>query len=134
MAQGKAFTPEQREQAIQSLKEYLEMGFSRNKACEITGLLPTTLATWVSNDETLRMKLQSWENMVNVIAIKNIKDSVIAEQQNTNDTKKENSWKWAERKVKEFSPKQEVEHSGVIDTGDKFTDEERAGLLGLLNK
>lgn len=132
MAQGKAYTPEQREMIIQSLKEYLEMGFSRNKACEMIGLLPTTLSTWVVNDEALRMKLQGWENTVNRLAVNNIKTAIIAESKLPDDTKKENSWKWAERRIKDLALKQEIEHSGEIKTTNDFTPDEKEQLLNLL--
>jgi transposase-like protein len=51
MAQGKPFTPEERKIIIESLRPYLEMGFSRNKACKFIGLDPTTLSKWVQDDE-----------------------------------------------------------------------------------
>lgn len=111
MAQGKAYTPEQKEQAIQSLQEYLKMGFSRNKACSLIGLPPATLSNWVSEDETLGMRLEGWENYITALAIANIKQAIDKESQLTDDTKKENSWKWAERKLKDLSPKNEVEHT-----------------------
>ena len=111
MAQGKAFTPEEREIIIQSLKPYLEMGFSRNKACEFIGLAPGTLSNWVSDSEALGMKLTGWENVVTTLAINNIADAIRKEGENQDDTRKENSWKWAERKLKDLSPKSEVEHS-----------------------
>lgn len=132
MAQGKAFTPEQRQEIIQSLKDFLEMGFSRNKACEMVGLPPQTLSNWVVNDEALGMKLQGWENTVNRLAVNNIKTAIIAEANNPDDIVKNNSWKWVERRIKEFSPKQELEHAGTIGSDDKFTDEERDKLLSLI--
>lgn len=111
MAQGKPFTPEQKEQAIESLKPYLEMGFSRNRACKIVGLDPTTLSKWVADDETLSMRLEGWENLITAMAIANIQQAIIKEGQLPDDIRKENSWKWAERKLKELSPKNEVEHT-----------------------
>ena len=38
MAQGRKWTTEERENIIQGIRPYLEMGFSRNKACELIGL------------------------------------------------------------------------------------------------
>jgi hypothetical protein len=100
MAQGKAFTTEQRDVIIQSLKPYLEMGLSRNRACSLIGLLPTTLSTWVSDDEALRIKLQGWENAMNVLATANIK-SALEKEAEMDDTRKETSKWWAERRMKE---------------------------------
>lgn len=134
MAQGKAYTPEQREEIIRSLKDFLEMGFSRNKACEMIGFNPMTLSGWVKDDEALLMKLQGWENAVNVIAIKNIKDAIIAESKLNDDTRKDNSWKWAEKRIKDLGVKQEIEHSGTVKTDDGFTEEERAELMSLIKR
>lgn len=110
MAQGKQFTAEERETIIQSLKPYLEMGFSRNKACGFIGLTPATLSTWISQDESLLMKITSWENMINTTVMANLKDAILKESEMPDDLRKENSWKWAERRMKEdFSLKQEMD-------------------------
>lgn len=107
MAQGKEYTQEQREMIIKSLLPYLEMGFSRNKACELIGLTPQTLSVWVRNDEALLIKLQGSENMLNAVAISNIASALQIEAE-TNDPRKETSKWWLERKMKQdFSPRQE---------------------------
>lgn len=109
MAQGKEFTQEQREQAIESLKPFLEMGFSRNRACELTGLNPSTLSRWVTEDETLGMRLVGWENVITAIALENIGTVIRKERELPDDLRKENSWKWGERKLRELSPKLETD-------------------------
>lgn len=101
MAQGKEWTTEQRQQIIQSLKPYLEMGYSRNKACGFVGIAPSTISNWVSEDESLGILLTSWENVLNTIAINNIAQAIKKESELDDDLKKENSWKWAERRMKE---------------------------------
>ena len=107
MAQGKAWTPEQRETIIQSLRDYLEMGFSRNKACDLVGLPPQTLSNWVKQDPALGIKLQGWENAVNKLAIQNILDAIQKEAE-TEDVKKETTKWWLERKMKsDFSTRLE---------------------------
>jgi len=110
MSQGKKFTPEQREQAIESLQAYLEVGFSRNKACEMVGLNPSTLCRWVEADESLGMKLRSWENAINMVVMSNLKQAIEKESELDDDLRKENSWKWAERKMKDdgFSTRNET--------------------------
>ena len=106
--QGKAFTKEQREVIIQSLQESLELGFSRNKACEMVGLAPGTLSNWVKADESLGMKLASWESKNNRLAMENIQMAMEKEKENENDTRKETSKWWAERRMKhDFSTKVE---------------------------
>lgn len=99
MAQGKAYTPEQRESIIESLKSYLELGFSRNKACSLIGLDPTTLSKWQSDDEALSMKLEGWENAINKLAMSNIVDAIQKESE-IGDTKKDTTKWWLERKMK----------------------------------
>ena len=107
MAQGKGFTPEQRTEIIQSLKPYLEMGFSRNKACAFIGLAPGTLSNWVGDDEALGMKLVGWENTNNALALANVFKALQKEAE-SEDSKVENSWKYLERKEESFKPKQDV--------------------------
>lgn len=109
MAQGKEWTTEQREMIIQSLKPYLEMGLSRNRACSLIGLAPGTLSNWVKEDDALGMKLMGWENAMNVLATANIKMALEKEAE-TEDTRKETSKWWAERRMKDdFSIKQEMD-------------------------
>ncbi|MBK9580209.1 MAG: hypothetical protein IPO40_24355 [Fibrobacteres bacterium] len=96
MAQGKAFTPEETETIIQSLRPYLEMGFSRNKACSFIGLPPQTLSNWVKENESLGIKLVSWENVNTALALANIhqalkNESILATEKG--DVRMDNSWK-----------------------------------------
>lgn len=96
MAQGKAFTPEERETIVESLRPYLEMGFSRNKSCRFIGLEPTTLSKWVQDDEALSMKLTSWENVNTALALSNIhqalkNEAILATEKG--DVRMDNSWK-----------------------------------------
>lgn len=78
MAQGKEWTAEERETIIQSLRPFLEMGLSRNKACEAIGLTPSTLSNWVAADDALGMKLRGYENTLNYLAISNIASALQA--------------------------------------------------------
>lgn len=111
MAQGKAYTPEQREVIIESLRSYLELGFSRNKACDLIGLDPSTLSRWATDDDALSMRLQSWENAINKVAMANIVDAIKKEGE-LDETRKETTKWWLERRMKtDFSPKIEQEHT-----------------------
>lgn len=108
MAQGREWTTEERETIIQSLKPYLELGYSRNKACNFIGLAPATLSNWISEDEALGIKIQSWENIINTTVMANLRDAIDAEAKDQDDKRKETSKWWAERKMKEdFSTKTE---------------------------
>ena len=107
MAQGKAFTDEQREEIIESLQPFLSVGLSRNKACESIGLDPTTLSKWVQADEVLSMKLKGWENSLNKLALQNIADA-LAKEGETEDARKDTSKWYLERRMKqEFSTRTE---------------------------
>lgn len=108
MAQGRAFTPEQRKTILESLKPYLEMGYSRSKACKFIGFDETTLCKWLSSDEALSMKIHSWENTINTLAMANIKSAIDKEAEDDNDKRKETTKWWLERRMKEdFSTKVE---------------------------
>ena len=113
MSQGKEFTQEQRTQAIESLQRYLEFGFSRNKACEMVGLNPSTLSRWITADESLGMKVRSWENAINMVVMQNLKQAIEKESQLEDDLRKENSWKWAERKMKDDGFSTRTEQTGA---------------------
>ncbi len=96
MAQGKAFTPEERSSIVESLRPYLEMGFSRNKACKFIGLEPTTLSKWVQDNESLSIKLVAWENVNSALALANIhqalkNEAILATEKG--DVRVDNSWK-----------------------------------------
>lgn len=108
MAQGKEFTPEQRASIIESLKPYLEMGFSRNKACAHIGLDPTTLSKWVKEDEALSMKLVGWENTLSALALSNVHQAIrnesVAVTEN-GDVRAENSWKYISKKEDGYKDK-----------------------------
>lgn len=107
MAQGKAFTPKQRETIIESLGKNLELGFSRAKSCKMVGLDDTTLSKWVKADEALSMKLQNWENAINRIAMSNIRQQINSEVDEKDNRKEMTKW-WAERKMKDdFSTRTE---------------------------
>ena len=110
MAQGKAFTPEERTTIIESLRPYLEMGFSRNKACRFIGLDPTTLSKWVVDDESLSMKLTSWENVNTALALAVIHQTIQNEKLKADegDTRAENSWKLISKLEEGYKDKLDV--------------------------
>ena len=107
MAQGKAFTEKEREDILESLRPHLELGFSRSKACKLIGLDESTLSKWVKASEALSMKLTSWENTTNAIAMASIQMAIRKEAE-SDDLRKENSWKWLQTKEETMKPKQDV--------------------------
>lgn len=108
MAQGKAYTPEQKKSILESLRPYLEMGFSRSKSCKLIGFDESTLSKWGKADEALSMKLEGWENTINTVAMQNIFAAIQKESELGDDLRKDNTKWWLERKMKaEFSTRQE---------------------------
>ena len=122
MSQGKAFSSEQKESIIQSLKDYLELGFSRNKACELTGLAPQTLSNWVQIDESLGIKLQGWENAINKVVMANLLDAINKESEMDDNRKETTKW-WAERKMRaDFATKIENDNNTKTELRITFDD------------
>jgi hypothetical protein len=111
MAQGQAFTTEQREEIMQTLLPHLAMGFSRNKACAFIGLNPTTLSKWVQDDEALSMKLTSAENTNSVLALANIYQALQNENKLLGEGKEvraDNSWKLISKLEDKYKDKLDV--------------------------
>lgn len=108
MSQGKEWTEGERETIIQSLQPYLEVGMSRNKACDAIGLTPSTLSNWVKADDALGMKLSGMENTLNKLAMQNIADALAVEGKEEKGSRKETSKWYLERRMKnEFSTRTE---------------------------
>lgn len=111
MAQGKAFTPEERASIIESVRPFLEMGYSRNKACRFIGLDPTTLSKWVQEDEALSMKLIGWENVNNALALATIHQVIQNEKIQADEngsTKADNAWKLVSKLEEGYKDKLDV--------------------------
>lgn len=104
MAQGEAWN---KEEIIELLRPYLELGYSVNKACSLAGFPQSTVATWLTDDEVLRLKVEGMQNAVNLNARKNI-------AANIKEGKIDDSKWWIEKTDKDFSPKTETELSGGL--------------------
>ena len=118
--QGRAYTPEERDSIIESLRPYLELGFSRSKACKFIGFDETTLSKWVNSDEVLSMKIEGLENTINTVAMANIRDAINKEAEMDDNRKETTKW-WLERRMKQdFSTKVENQ-TDVTSGGEKIT-------------
>lgn len=60
-----------REEVIELLKPYFKMGCSVTKACKYAGIPQSTVATWISGDELLRLKIENWQSEPNHMARSN---------------------------------------------------------------
>ena len=105
--QGKEFTTEQKDTIVNSLREYLELGFSRNRACALIGLAPQTLSNWIKADEALGIRIEGYENAINKVALANIVQAVSKEGESEDPRKETTKW-WLERKMRgDFATRQE---------------------------
>ncbi len=68
MSQGKEWN---KEEVIEVLKPYFKMGCSVTKACKYAGIAQSTVATWIQDDEVLRLKIGNWQNEPNHLARSN---------------------------------------------------------------
>lgn len=75
MAQGVAYDKERTINEV--LKPLFQLGYSVNKACHYAGIPFTTVNTWILNDDTLRQKINIWQNEVSIKARKNITARVL---------------------------------------------------------
>lgn len=102
MAQGKAYN---KEEVIRSLEPYFKLGCNIKKACDYAGVPYTTVHTWVSNDEELRIKITAWQNELNLAARRVYATKIAADDFQAAD-------KWLSKREKdEFSDR--TEHTGA---------------------
>jgi len=105
MAQGKIWD---KESVIGILETFLKLGYSVTKACQYAGIPQSTVATWIAEDEELRLKVNAWMHELDVEARKVIKKSMQEDKSITTAT-----W-WAERREKDdFSTRQENINTNV---------------------
>ena len=65
MAQG---IPRDKEEIIEVLRPYFQLGCSVHKACKYAGVPQSTVQTWVDADDDLRSKITAWQNEINAKA------------------------------------------------------------------
>lgn len=84
------------------LRPYFQLGMSVNKACESAGIPQSTVATWVSNDDELRLKIAVWQREVNNDAYRTWREKI-----NSGDYQAAKDW--LERREKDdFSLRNEL--------------------------
>lgn len=100
MSQGKKFTLQQRDTILEGLRPYLQLGYSVNKACELTEQDPSTVYKWIQGDEALSRKVEAWQGMVNAVARQNLVKSIQGDKEKGIEPNLENSKWWLERRDK----------------------------------
>lgn len=102
MAQGRAWN---KEEVTEILRPFFELGCSVTKACKYAGIAQQTVDTWIQEDDELRLKIESWQNIINEKARATLKEGIEKGDKNSAQ------W-WLERREKDdFSPKTETELS-----------------------
>ena len=125
MAQG---TPRDKEEVIKALKPYFKMGCSVNKACNYGGINQSTVATWISADDDLRLKITAWQSEPNTMARSNWIAKI-------SEGDYPSSKDWLSKKEKdEFADRTELSGADGKDLiPDPMTPEEKVKLLSLLD-
>lgn len=102
MAQGKAFTKEEKDEIVLSLKTYFQLGYSIKRACQNAGFNFQRVYEWVKDDEVLRTKIEAWQNEISAKARENWREQIRGgDYQASKD--------WLERREKrEFSTRVDV--------------------------
>jgi len=116
------YSKEDKDKIIRGLESYFKLGYSRNKAYILANFPPTTLQSWIDEDETLRIQIEAWLGMVSAKARQNIATKV---QQGFTP---ESQW-WLERREKaDWSTR--VEN---INTHTLVGEEDRGSALKAIN-
>lgn len=98
MAQGKEWN---QEEVIRTLEPFFRLGCNIRKACEYGGIPYTTVHTWISNDEELRIKITAWQHEISAQARRVWKKAIDEGQANA-------ATQWLQKKEKdEFSERTE---------------------------
>ena len=103
-----------RDEVIELLRPYFQLGMNVNKACASAGIPQSTVATWINNDEMLRLKIAVWQREVNNEAYRVWREKIQGgDYMATRD--------WLERREKdEFSLRSEVTGKDVKDIKPTF--------------
>lgn len=123
MAQGKAYTKEEKEEVIRSLKKYFLLGYSITKACEYAGFPYQRVYEWVKEDVGLRSKIGAWQGQINAKAREVIAHSILGDEKEGIKPDLRTAQWWAERMEREdFSTRTEndITTKGEPITGFQF--------------
>lgn len=79
------------EKVIESLKPYLQLGYSVKKSCLFAGVAYTTVHTWMRDNPSIRILLYSYYNYASLTARQNIVKSIAKGSV-------QDSWHWVKAK------------------------------------
>jgi len=100
MAQG---VERNKEEVLKALEPYFKLGCSVLKACKYAGVPPSTVDTWIQNDDDLRVQVTAWQNEISAKARANWRAKIASGEYLP-------SIQWLERNEKDdFSTKTETD-------------------------
>ncbi len=105
MAQG---VERKKEEVIEALRPYFQLGCSVLKACAYGGVPQSTVQTWINDDPDLRVRIVAWQNEIAAKARANWRAKV-AQQ----DYAASKEWLQANERD-EFGTKATVTHEGEV--------------------
>ena len=87
---------------MEVLRPYFQLGCAVNRACAYAGIPPTTVETWLKDDDDLRAKVTAWQNEISAKARANWRMKIASQDYAA-------SKDWLERNEKDpFSTRQEL--------------------------
>jgi len=84
------------EKVFESLKPYLQLGYSLKKSCLLVGVAYTTVHGWCRENPSTRILLYSYQNQASVKARSNIVKKI-------QEGSVENSWQWLKARDADFN-------------------------------
>lgn len=109
---------------IESIKPYLQLGYSLKKSCLLAGVAYTTVHTWCRNNPSLRILFYSYSNLASVKSRQNIVKEI-------QSGSVENSWRWLGHKDTDFNQKTINIKTQQDDLDEEFAqDEQEARIAG----
>lgn len=121
MAQG---IPRDKDEIIEVLRPYFQLGCSVHKACKYGGVPQSTVQTWVDEDDDLRSKITAWQNEINAKARANWRARVASGDY-------EPSKQWLEKNERDdFGIKTETD---ITTGGDKLNGDVQEKVTSALN-
>lgn len=102
---------------IGKLEDAFMNAFTDEMACLYAGIHPDTLYAYCTENPKFSERKETLKQTPNLVAQK----TLVGDLNNTGGAR----W-WAERKMKDFKPKSEVEHSGAIATDNPQAEAARA--------
>ena len=111
--------PFNKDNVLEALSPYFKLGYGIPKACKLAGFNDEVLYDWINKDPSLLVKIESWQNEINILARSEWKDAIINGRPTANGMDRYTpSKEWLERiERKEFSTRTEAD---VTSQGEKI--------------